>query len=140
VSQWRRKALSTFPDRAPALTGAFSIYDLLGDLLFDLQAAYKDGESERIDRVWAFAGWCFEPRRHSSVRNAVAVSFYEHIPHFGPAARDMPNRVSLDVFRELLPAFRVTLDDQAYDEFVRAFLTAKGERVPKRRSRRKGAA
>ena len=119
--------------------GAFSIYDLLGDLLLDLQTAYNDGDSERIDRIWGFAGWCFDRKRHRSVRNAVAVSFYEHISHFGPAARDMPNRVSLDVFRELLPAFRVTLDDREYDEFVRAFLAAKGERVPKRR-RRKGAA
>jgi len=140
MAQWRRLALATFPDRARSLGRAFTIYDLLADLRADLEAAYKKPDPTAIDRIWSFVAWCFEPKRNKSVRNAAAVAFYEHLPLFGPARRDMPSRLSTATFRELLPAFRVTLEDAEYDQFVAEFLAAKGEPAPKRRPRRNGAA
>ena len=94
----------------------------------DIQGAYKASPANTglIERIWQFAAWCFEPGRHKSVRNAAAVAFYEHLPHVGPARRELPRRLDRRAFLELLPAFRSTLADPEYEAFVKEFLTAQG--------------
>ncbi len=128
MSEWRRKAKSEFPDRTAAVEHAGSLNDLWFELLVDFQAAYRDARPRKdfSDRVWAFASWCFDRRRNRSVRNAVAVCFYEHLPHFGPARIELPHRISPEDFDSLTPAFRVTLTDAEFDTFAAEFHSATG--------------
>lgn len=121
--------MATFPERHAILSRATSIHDLWFTLLQDLQHSYAPVEDSGTlrDKIWEFASWCFDKRRHSEIRNAVAVSFYEHLPHHGPARRELPSRLTRPAFIELLPAFRTTLTPDEYSTFVTEFLTALGE-------------
>lgn len=120
--------MSRFPDRVGILNQSRSIMDVWFTLQEDLEGAYKatPPNADLIDRIWAFADWCFASSRHRTVRNAVAVAFYEHIPHFGPSRRELPRRLPRAAFLELLPAFRTTLEAGPYEEFVTEFLVAQG--------------
>lgn len=128
MSEWRRQAMASFPDRIGILNKATSIHDLWFRLYEDLRGAYRQvpPDQDLIDRIWHYAGWSFEGARHPQVRNAVAVSFYEHVPHFGPARREMPFRLSRRSFDDLLPAFRVSLTEPELRAFVQEFLGAQG--------------
>jgi hypothetical protein len=124
--------MAQFPNRLAPIRRATSAYDVWFTLLEDLEGAYRESPPSIgvIDSIWRFAAWCFDPHRHRSVRNAVAVGFYEHLPHFGPARRDLPQRVSRDAFLELLSAFRTTLTDAEFREFVSEYLEAQGAARP----------
>jgi hypothetical protein len=132
MSEWRRKAMALFPDRVGTLHKATSLHDLWFTLLQDIQEAYRTTpqNGDLIERIWTFAGWCFAPGRNSTVRNAVAVSFYEHLPHYGPARRDMPVRLSRQALEELIPALRTTLTAPELAAFLEEFLSAQGVDKP----------
>lgn len=132
MSEWRRQAMATFPDRVGILQRTTSLNDLWFTLLQDIQEAYRSTPQNAalIERIWTFAAWCFAPSRHQTVRNAVAVSFYEHLPHLGPARRDMPSHLSRQAFDELLPAFRTTLTVPELASFIEDFLSAQGVDKP----------
>jgi hypothetical protein len=120
--------MAAFPERHAILSRATSLHDLWFTLLQDLQHSYSDTQASSLrDRIWEFAAWCFDSTRHAEVRNAVAVSFYEHIPHHRPARAELPHRLTREAFIELLPAFRTTLTAPELEEFVTEFLTAKGD-------------
>jgi hypothetical protein len=121
VSGWRRKALDLFPERRRSVEAALSVYDLFGNLAYDLKYAYTSASPDQgfIDRVYQFAAWCFEPRQNWELRNAVAVGFYEHLPAVASVRRDFATRLSPDAFKELEPLFRQMLEEADYDAFVR---------------------
>jgi hypothetical protein len=120
VSGWRRKALELFPERRRSVEAALSVYELFGDLTYDLKYAYISTSPNRgfIDRVYHFAAWCFEAGQNQELRNAVAVGFYEHLPALASVRRDFATRLSPDAFKELEPLFRQMLEQADYDAFV----------------------
>jgi hypothetical protein len=128
LSEWRRYAMQMIPYRAKSAEQATSLHALWFELLSDLQAAYRDHTAlgDRIEPIWAFATWCFDPKRNKTVCSAVAVSFYEHLAHFGPARRELPQRLTREQFEELLPAFGGALEDSEYDAFVADMLRGYG--------------
>jgi len=132
MSLWRREAMAQFPNRLAPIRRATSAYDVWFTLMEDLEGAYSASPPniELIDSIWRFAEWSFDPRRHRTVRNAVAVSFYEHLPHFGPARRDLPQRLSRAAFVELVPAFRTTLTESEFEDFASEYLAAQGAARP----------
>jgi hypothetical protein len=123
--------MQMIPHRAKSAEQATGLHTLWFELLSDLQAAYRDRPTldDRIESIWAFAGWCFDSKRSKSVRGAVAVSFFEHLAHFGPARRELPERMTRAQFEELLPAFGTVLEDPEYDAFVSEILRAYGAKA-----------
>jgi hypothetical protein len=141
VSEWRRRAMQMIPYRAKTAEQATSLHALWFELLSDFQAAYRDRADlgDRIEPIWAFAAWCLDAKRNKTVRNAVAVSFYEHLAHFGPARRELPQRLTRARFEELLPAFGTVLEDTEYDAFVSEMLRAYGAKAGEMRRYRRAA-
>jgi hypothetical protein len=131
LSEWRRHAMRMIPYRAKTAEQATSLHALWFELLSDFQAAYRDHTAfgDRIEPIWAFAAWCFDQKRNKTVRSAVAVSFYEHLAHFGPAPRELPQHLTKAKFEELLPAFGTVLEDTEYDAFVSEMLRAYGAKA-----------
>ena len=129
MSAWRRKAVELFPERRADIEHAPSIYQLWFELLVDLQHAYRAVplDRDRMERIYAYATWCFAPKQNQELRGAVAVSFYEHLADFGPARRDLPYRLTREQFTELVPAFRTVLEPKAFDVFQREFLAARAQ-------------
>ena len=132
MSLWRREAMAVFPDRLPIIRQSTSLVDVWFTLHEDLQGAYRSDpqNADLIARIWRFAAWCYSPLRHRSVRNAVAVAFYEHLPHFGPARRALPEHLDRATFEELIPAFKSTMSKSELTELVSEFMKAKGVKGP----------
>jgi hypothetical protein len=126
MSGWRRKGFTLIPERHDVIERAASIHQLWFDLLGDCEHAYKSvpQNTDLIDRIFRFAEWCFNPKQNRSLREAVAVSFYEHLADFGPARRDLPNRINQEQFEELLPAFATVLEERPLAEFQAEFRAA----------------
>jgi hypothetical protein len=93
---------------------------LFAELFGELRAAYAADppNTDLIERVYAFAEWCFAPKQNPNLRNAAAVSFYEHVPDFGPARRDLARRFTPAMWRELQPLLYRMLPPSSYDAFV----------------------
>ncbi len=111
MSEWRRHALATFPELRADIERAESVHGVLFAVLPAFEDAYRaiPPNEDLIHRAHAFAAWCDAPERHPEVRGAAMVSFYEHLPDFGPAWRDLPLRVDavrLDAIRAHLRRFR----------------------------------
>jgi hypothetical protein len=120
VSAWRRRALEEFPERQDIVLRASGIYVLFADLFGELRAAYAKQPPDRdlIDRVYRFAEWCFAPKQNPNLRNAAAVSFYEHVPDFGPARADLARRFTPAMWQELQPLLFRMLPPESYDAFA----------------------
>lgn len=121
MSAWRRKALETFPERRDVVLRATGPYVLFADLFGELRAAYtqEPPNARLIERVYSFAEWCFAPKQNPNLRNAAAVSFYEHVPDFGPARADLARRFTPAMWQELQPLLFQMLPEDSYEAFVR---------------------
>jgi hypothetical protein len=120
VAGWRRKALELLPERARMLKSSGGVHAVFAELLHDLERTYRQPVPDRafIDRVYRFAAWCFAPRQNAYLRNAVAVSFYEHLPAFGPARSDLAREFTPAMWTELQPLLYQMLPPGDYEAFA----------------------
>jgi hypothetical protein len=98
MSEWRRLALVRFPEHRVAIERAQSPHGVFFELLPALREAYfaVPPDEESIKRIHAYASWCFARERHADVRDAALLSFYEHLPEFERAWRDVRRWVSAE--------------------------------------------
>jgi hypothetical protein len=138
VAGWRRKALELFPERTLMVREPGGVYTLLRNLLAELEHAYRMDAPDRefIERVYEFAAWCFGPRQNPYLRNAVAVSFYEHLPAFGPARSDLARQFTPTMWSELQPLLHQMLPPRDYDAFAAEIHSLGHDRTPQASSRR----
>jgi hypothetical protein len=108
--------LERFPERSREIEAARSIHDLLHQLEYDLQSVYsgRRAEPDLPPRVFDYAAWCFAPEQSWDLRNAAAVSFYEHVPSTEGGRRDMAERLPFGVVVELNALLQHMLPDGAY--------------------------
>jgi len=119
--------------------GPGGLYTLLANLRDELEHAYRAEEPNRefFDRIYEFAAWCFGARQNPYVRNAIAVSFYEHVPAFGPARGDLVERFTAQMWSELQPLLHRMLPPHDYDAFaaeIRAHGHDRGTHASSRRT------
>jgi hypothetical protein len=116
VSEWRRLALTEFPEFRSDIERAETAHGVFFALLPALHDAYRDVplDESMIRRVYAFADWSSAPDRHPDVRGAAMASFYEHLPEFGPAWRDLPGRVSPERLMQIRKHLRSYLSVSDY--------------------------
>ena len=121
MSGWRRKALELFPEREAMIRFPDGVHVVFAQLVGDLHHAYRQTPPDRdfIDRVYDFAAWCFNPKQNPYLRNAAAVSFYEHVPDFKPARADLAARFTDAMWGELQPLLYQMLPPESYDAFER---------------------
>lgn len=121
MASWRRKALETFPERHDMLRRGDGIHTVLTELFGDLRAAYRAVPPQRdlIDRIYDFVEWCFSPKQNQALRNAAAVSFYEHVPDFAPTRGDLAARFTPAMWAELKGLLHQMLPPESYDAFER---------------------
>ena len=107
MSAWRREVLDRFPERREDLRHCRSLFDVLTLLEHDLRAVYRGQRDEPnlSDRIFAFADWCYAPKRARSVRNAVAVGFYEHLPDDATGRSDLATRLPFEALLDLSQLF-----------------------------------
>lgn len=120
MAAWRRKALEMFPDRPGMLRQPGGVYTLLANLRNELEDSYRTDAPDRdfIERAYEFAAWCFASRQNPYLRNAVAVSFYEHLPAFGPARKDLARHFTPSMWTDLQPLLQRMLPPRDYAAFA----------------------
>jgi hypothetical protein len=98
MSEWRKQALAQFPEHRVAIESAVSAHGVFFELLPALREAYFTipPDEQSIKRIHAYASWCFALKRHADVRDAALLSFYEHLPEFERAWRDIRRFVSAE--------------------------------------------
>ena len=131
VAGWRRKALEMFPEREAMLRRGDGIHTVLVDLRGDLEQAYRREPPNHalIDRVYAFAAWCFGPRQNRDLRNAAAVSFYETLPAFAPARADLARHLTPAMWVELRPLLYQVLPPDIFDPLEAKVGAVTGDRA-----------
>jgi hypothetical protein len=92
MSVWRRKAIESFPELRRELNDGdeiATVYSLWRDLLWLWRDAHRNGNDELLDRIYAYADWCYR-QRAEDLWNSTAVSFYEHILDEGDWEKVLP--------------------------------------------------
>ena len=103
------------------------VHTVFAQLFGDLRAAYQaeSPDRARIERIFQFAAWCFAPTQNRYLRNAAAVSFYEHVPDFAPARADLAAQFTPGMWAELQPLLHRMLPPDSYAAFA-AQIRARG--------------
>ena len=132
MSAWRREVLKRFPERGAELRHCQSLFDALTLLEHDLRAVYEGRRSEPsiADRVFWFAEWCYAPERARSVRNAVAVGFYEHLPNDPRGRADLAKRLSFETLVDLSQLFFRMNTAESFDALQVEVASTHGRRLP----------
>jgi hypothetical protein len=132
VSAWRREVLKRFPERREELRHRQSLFDVLTLLEHDLRAVYagQRHEPDLADRVFDFAEWCFAPARSKSIRNAVAVGFYEHLPNDSQGRADLAKRLPFDNLVDLRDLFFKMNTVESFEALQTAIASVHGRRLP----------
>ena len=96
MSEWRRRAISDFPEFRTEMERAQSPHAVFIHLLPALQDAYnaKPWDESMIGRIYAYGSWMLAPERPKNIRGAALASFYEHLTDLGPAWKDLPHRAT----------------------------------------------
>jgi hypothetical protein len=120
-----------FPDRLEMIREPGGVYTLLANLRDALEHTYRSDAPDHqfIERVYQFAAWCFGTRQNQYLRNAVAVSFYEHLPAFGPARSDLARQFTPAMWAELQPLLERMLPAQDSDAFATEIHTLGHDRM-----------
>jgi hypothetical protein len=132
MSGWRRKALEMFPEHAVELKESEGIHMAFAALLMHLEHEYRQSAPNRdaIDRTYEFAAWCFGSKQNPMVRNAAAVSFYEHLAEFNPAHADVARVLTPPMWIELRPLLQHVLSAGNYsalEDEIRAATRARSQ-------------
>jgi hypothetical protein len=99
----------------PELAGAFAENEPLTpnlaffSILPFVRGAHKRGDEDALRRAYAFAQWCHHQRRGSSLWNAAAVSFYEHLFDDWSIREDVASWLSPTVRRDIMPLWESRL-------------------------------
>lgn len=112
MSAWRRVALEMLPERRHAFKvadGPMALWNALWDGFCSAYAT-DPPDDDRIRRTFTYARWCLEdPSRvrdaGHDVATAAVVCFYEDLPTFAPARRDLHRWMEPSEFRGLSVAF-----------------------------------
>ena len=78
---WRARALASFPELREELEeedDIFSIYILFSELDYMVRTAHRDGDEDRLRRIYGYASWARQ-QPDENIQNAAGVSFYEHL-------------------------------------------------------------
>jgi hypothetical protein len=80
MAAWRRKAIEQFPELRRELNDSkatSSPYALWFELLPLAVEAHQQGSDDVLRRIYGYAAWSCQQK--GDLRNAVCVSFYEHL-------------------------------------------------------------
>src|SRR5690606_5235603 len=94
---------------------ADSLHALWYEVTYRLSVAYENGETDLIDRIYAYADWCLWSQCRD-ISSAAAVGFYAQISSDPLMRADIPNRFSLAQFESLKVLFAYLLDEKDFAE------------------------
>jgi hypothetical protein len=79
MSTWRKKAIECAPELKKDFEDpGFEIYSVFSELLSLLIDAHRLNDTNRLQKIYSFAEWCFR-QKDRKIWNAAGVGFYEHL-------------------------------------------------------------
>ncbi len=116
-NQWRVVAAEYLPDLADEISDSENAMSFWLELQFKFHCAYDaPGGEETISRIYAFADWCDwqdQPETCGSdhLVTCVSLAFFEHIPTWERARKDMPNWFTLEEVESMREIFSYHFED-----------------------------
>jgi len=99
MSKWRQKAINCFPELKQDFEDPeTSIYGVFFEILPALIEAHKKQDTERIEKIYGFAEWCFKQKE---LWNAAGVAFYEHLVDYEETKLEIEKWVKFDIYKEI---------------------------------------
>lgn len=107
MEKWREYAIRLFPDfRGFYEDDEETIWSVLSDQLREVREAHRNGDIDRLKRIYEFAEWCFLQRDiQPEMWEAAVPAFYEHLVDRTETYDVIPQWIKPEIFRELLPVF-----------------------------------
>lgn len=111
---WREIAIKLFPDRASIYSQAEeTVWSVLFDLKDAVVAAHENRDEGTLERIYRFAEWCHSQKdADPELWTAAYSAFYEHLVDNQVTYREIPNRLSPEVFADMIPEFKQRLDNR----------------------------
>ena len=111
---WREVAIKLFPERERIYSQAGeTVWSVLFDLRDAVIAAHNNRDEEMLERIYRFAEWCHSQRdTDPELWTAAYSAFYEHLVENRVTYREIPKRLSPEVFADMLPEFKQRLDNR----------------------------
>jgi hypothetical protein len=78
--EWRTRAMTSFPELREEVQDEDempSVYSLFSELEFMVRGAHREGNEDRLRRIYGYASWA-RVQGDDDIQNAAGVSFYEH--------------------------------------------------------------
>ena len=99
MSAWRQKTINCIPELKQDFEDPeTSIYGVFFEILPALIEAHKKQDTERIEKIYGFAEWCFKQKE---LWNAAGVAFYEHLVDYEEAKLEIEKWVKFDIYKEI---------------------------------------
>lgn len=112
MSVWRRKAIECLPElRAEFQKPETGIYDIFIELFAALKAAHAEADPEKLQRIYAYAEWCFRSKKQD-LWNAAGIAFYEHLIDYDETKAAMPAWVKPDIYADIRGLLEVRMPEK----------------------------
>jgi hypothetical protein len=116
MSAWRQKAIQI----APELKHEFQQPDLSPNIIFTellalLEEAHRGNDSDRIEKIYNYAEWCFQ-QKDQKLWNAAGVSFYEHLGDNELVFSQFTRWISKEIYLEIRGLLELRLTDEQVRE------------------------
>ena len=129
MSNWRRKAVETFPDlRHEFEKPDTTIYGVFFELLPRVRDAHDRQDTPELERIYGFAEWCFR-QKSEDLSNAAAVSFYEHLVDEQLTRRQIPRWIQPNDFEALKPLFEDRLRPEQFKKLCESYARRYGTKA-----------
>ena len=131
MSAWRHKALELLPECRQLIESSDSPMALWIELWPMFDEAVEESNTKVAERVLAYAKWCISDasgKRPNDTSTAAAVAFYEHLPQRRDRWKLLPNWLSPQEFKELLPVFSYHLSESELSDLQASYDGAKSRK------------
>ncbi|MDB5210739.1 MAG: hypothetical protein JWQ30_1566 [Sediminibacterium sp.] len=111
MSTWRQKAIDCCPELKRDLEQPdISIYLVFSELLPVTIEAHNENNTERLQKIYGFAEWCFG-QKEKDLWNAAGVSFYEHLADDQVTRQAIPKWIKWDIYKDIRGLLALRLNE-----------------------------
>jgi hypothetical protein len=116
MSVWRKRAMDYFPELKREFEQAdMTPCGLFIEILPLCRKAHLDNHVEQLEKIYAYAEWCFR-QNDKSLLNAAGVCFYEHLPDQDMTLQTFMSWIKKDIYFDIRGLLILRLNQEKMDQ------------------------
>jgi hypothetical protein len=114
MESWRKLAIELFPERKSVYEDPEeTVWAVIFDLHDEVGSAHETNDLDSLKKIYKFTEWChLQKGIEPEIWKAAYAGFYEHLVEHEATYLAIPQWVSREVFRDMLPEFEDRLDNK----------------------------